>query len=101
MGGRSGNDRDPGQLKFITSNDDFYPAFVASEADKEVDSGGGSYDLSYCGDEYCGNDNKFKFLSGKYKIEVELGLQGLGIMECCIWWEMLFQTVGSLVVPKT
>ena len=62
-----------GELKFITSNDDFYPAFVASEADKEVDSGGGSYDLSYCGDEYCGNDNKFKFLSGKYKIEVELG----------------------------
>ena len=51
----SGNDSDPGQLKFITSNDDFYPAFVASEADKEVDSGGGSYDLSYCGDEYCGN----------------------------------------------
>ena len=68
----SGNGNDPGQLKFITSNGGFYPAFVASEADKEVDSGGGSYKLLYCVD---GNDddNKFKFSSGKYKIEVELG----------------------------
>ena len=72
----SGNDSDLGELKFITSNQYFYPAFVAEKADTEVDSGGGSYDLSYlsyCGDEYCGNDNKFKFASGKYKIEVELG----------------------------
>ena len=79
----SGNTEEPpGQLKFITSNDDFYPAFVASSNNELVNSNsdGGSYDLSYCGDEYCGNDNKFKFLSGKYKIEVEL------FMASCIWW---------------
>lgn len=61
-----------GELKFITSNGGFYPAFVASEADKVVDSGGGSYKLLYCVDGSDG-DNKFKFSSGKYKIEVELG----------------------------
>ena len=71
----SGNDSDPGQLKFITSNGGFYPAFVASSNNELVNSNsdGDSYDLSYCGDKYCGNDNKFKFSSGKYKIEVELG----------------------------
>ena len=68
----SGNDSDLGQLKFITSNGGFYPAFVASEADKVVDLGGGSYKLLYCVDGNDG-DNKFKFSSGKYKIEVELG----------------------------
>ena len=69
------NESAPGQLKFITSNDDFYPAFVASSNNELVNlnSDGDPYDLSYCGDEYCGNDNKFKFSSGKYKIEVELG----------------------------
>ena len=45
---------------------------MASEADKEVEPGGGSYKLLYCVDGSDG-DNKFKFLSGKYKIEVELG----------------------------
>ena len=66
------NESTPGQLKFITSNDYFYPAFVAEINNKTVDSGGGSYKLLYCVD---GNDddNKFKFASGKYKIEVELG----------------------------
>jgi len=69
------NESTPGQLKFITSNDDFYPAFVASSNNELVNSNsdGDPYDLSYCGDKYCGNDNKFKFSSGKYKIEVELG----------------------------
>ena len=68
----SGNGNDSRQLKFITSNGGFYPAFVASVADKVVDSGGGSYKLLYCEDGNDG-DNKFKFSSGKYKIEVELG----------------------------
>lgn len=70
----SGNTEEPpGQLKFLASNDDFYPAFVASEADKEVEPGGGSYKLLYCVDGRDG-DNKFVFSeSGKYKIEVELG----------------------------
>ena len=69
------NESTPGQLKFITSNGGFYPAFVASSNNELVNlnSDGDPYDLSYCGDEYCGNDNKFKFSSGKYKIEVELG----------------------------
>ena len=68
----SGNDSDLGELKFITSNQYFYPAFVAEKADTEVEPGGGSYKLLYCVDGSDG-DNKFKFSSGKYKIEVELG----------------------------